>query len=133
MLSSYGTRHDFSDRSQLLVGVNGLDRDVDVEARRTGSFQKICETQFFQLFVESFGDCYDHRNLSAVGGVEVEKEIVRMFEVREAAGPGIVIYATESGEKQKGSAVVRGCVVNFLPSLFGIERRSFKRLRDSLA
>src|SRR5260370_37563326 len=78
--------------------------------------------------MESAGNRDDHRELRAFGRVEVEEKVVGMLKIGIAAGPGIVVDATEAGQKQKGSAVIGGCVVNFFPSFFGIERHGLKPL-----
>src|SRR5215471_14947445 len=75
----------------------------------------------------------DHGKVRAVRRVEIEKEIVRVFEVAEAAGPGIVIDAPKPRQEQKRRAVIRGRVVNLLSFFFGLERRGLEPIWQAFA
>src|SRR5712691_7890082 len=83
--------------------------------------------------MQSSGNRDDHGEIGALGRVEVEETVVGMLKIGIAAGPGIVVDATEAGQKQKGSAVIGGCVVNFFSSFFGIKRHGCEPLRYAFA
>src|SRR5712692_9307705 len=83
--------------------------------------------------MQSSGNRDDHGEIGALGRVKVEEEVVGMLKIGIAAGPGIVVDATEAGQKQKGSAVIGGCVVNFFSSFFGIKRHGCEPLRYAFA
>src|SRR5437879_9135776 len=83
--------------------------------------------------MERSGDCDHNGKIGALGRIEVEEEVVRMLKIGNATGPRIVVDATEPGQKQQGSAIVGGRVVNFFSALFGIERHGCEPFRDALA
>src|SRR6516162_4829621 len=56
-----------------------------------------------------------------------------MVQIIEAARPRILVNAAESGKKEKGSAVLRGCVMNGLSFFFGFNRHRQKPIRYALA
>jgi len=97
----FGADHagnDFGEGAELLIGVNGLDGQIEVHAGGTGRFQEDIEFQLAKLFMEGFGDGDDNGEFCVVGGIEIEEEIVGMINVGEAAAPGIVVDAAEAGE-----------------------------------
>src|SRR6266568_610178 len=63
--------------------------------------------------MKSFSDSHGHGEISALGRIEVD--------------------ATEGRQKQQGSTVIGGCIVNLFPSLFGIQGHSRKPLRQAFA
>src|SRR5260370_8686798 len=71
--------------------------------------------------MKRFGDSDDDGEFRAIGRVEVEEEVIGMIEIGNAVGPRVVIDATEAGQKEKGSAVVGGSIVNWFPFFFGID------------
>src|SRR5882762_5700477 len=83
--------------------------------------------------MQSSSDRDDYGEIGALGRVEVEEEVVRMLKIGIAAGPRIVVDATEAGQKQKGSAVAGGRVVYFFSAFFGIEGDGFKPVRYAFA
>src|SRR5258708_37608078 len=83
--------------------------------------------------MQSSGNRDDHGEIGALGRVKVEEEVVGMLKIGIAAGPGIVVDATEAGQKQKGSAVAGGRVMYFFSAVFGIEGGGFKPLRYAFA
>src|SRR6266850_961689 len=83
--------------------------------------------------MERSSDCDYNGEIGALGRIEVEEEIVRMLKIGKAAGPRIVVDATEAGQKQQGSAILGGRVVNFFSALFGIEGHGCEPFRDALA
>src|SRR3974377_2598859 len=56
-----------------------------------------------------------------------------MVQIIEAARPRILVNAAESGKKEKGSAVLRGCVMNGRSFFFGGNRGGHKPIRYALA
>jgi len=54
----------------------------------------------------------DDGKFRAIRWIQIEEEVVRMLKVVEAIGPRIVVDATEAGQKQQGSAVAGGGIVN---------------------
>src|SRR6266571_1130270 len=83
--------------------------------------------------MQSSSDRNDHGEIGTLGRVKVKEEVVGVLKIGIAAGPGIVVDATEAGQKQKGSAVIGGRVVYFFPSFFGVKRHSCEPLRYALA
>src|SRR6266478_9691847 len=133
MFGGYRASDDFREGAQLLVGVHGFDRYVNVNPRCAGSFQEAGHAQFFQLFVKSSSDRDSNGEIGALGRIKIEKEIIGMVEIGVAAGPGIVVDATEAGEEEEGSAIVRCGVVDFFAQSFRIDRNCFEPLRNTLA
>src|SRR5260370_18503344 len=74
VLGSYGSGDDFAEGAQLLVGIDGLDRYIDVDSRGARSLQEVRQPQFFQLFVKRFGDSDADGEFRAIGRVEVEQQ-----------------------------------------------------------
>src|SRR5258707_11313201 len=101
MLGRDAAGDDFRKGAQLLIGVNGFDGNKNVETSGAGGFEKTFELERFEPFVERFGDSDNDAELGAVGGIEVEEKIVRMVEIGNGAGPGIVVNAAEASEKQE--------------------------------
>lgn len=133
MLGGYGARNDFAEGAKLLVGVNGFDGNVDVEAGGAGCLQKMLQAEGLQLFVESFGDGDDDGKIGAIGGIEVEEKIVRMLGIADAVGPWVVVNAAEAGEKKERGAIASGGVVNLLATLFGVYRNGLEPIGQAFA
>src|SRR2546429_4326115 len=133
MFGGYGASDDLGEGSQLFVRIDALDGDVQMDSCGTRSFQEAHQAQCLQLFMESSSDRDYDGEIRALGRIEVEEEVVRMLQIGKATGPGIVVDATEAGQKQQGSAIVGGRVVNFFSTLFGIEGHGCEPFRDPLA
>src|SRR6266481_7579010 len=56
-----------------------------------------------------------------------------MVEISNAIGPRIVVDAAEASQKEKGSAVVGGRVLDGLPFFFRINRHGCEPLRHAFA
>src|SRR5580700_4238597 len=91
------------------------------------------DLQFLQCSVKRFGDRNHNGEFRAVRWIQIKEEIVGVFEIGGARGPGIVVDATEAGQKEKGSAVVGGGIMDFLPFALGIHGDSFKPFRQAFA
>src|SRR5207302_8152791 len=87
----------------------------------------------FQFFMKRSSDRDYDGESGALGRIEVEEEVVRMLKIGKATGPGIVVEATEAGQKEKGRAIVGGRIVYFFSALFGIEGHGCEPFRDALA
>ena len=74
-----------------------------------------------------------HGEIGAFGRIKVEEEVVGMLKIGKATGPRVVVDAAKAGQKEKGSAIVGGRVVNFFSALFGIEGHGCEPFRDALA
>src|SRR5438445_1655717 len=134
MFGGYRASDDFREGAQLLVGVHGFDRYVNVNPRCAGSFQEAGHAQCFQLFMKRSSDRDGNGEMGALGRIKIEKEIIGMVEIGVAAGPGIVVDATEAGEEEEGSAIVGCGVVDFFAQAsFRIDRNCFEPLRNTLA
>src|SRR5436853_6449061 len=92
--------------------------------------------------MENSSDRDYNGEIGALRRIEVEEEIDRMLKIGIAAGPRVVVDATEAGQKQQGGPIVGGGVVYFFSALFGIEGPRSKpfwyplaqvRFRQSLA
>src|SRR5882672_6684334 len=75
----------------------------------------------------------DDGKFRAIRWIQIEEDVVRMLEVVEAIGPRIVVDATEASQKQQGSAVAGGGIVNYLTAMFGIHRNRLEPVRHPLA
>src|SRR5258705_5260561 len=100
MFGGYCAGDDFRKGAQLLVGVHGFDRYVNVNPGRAGSFQEAGHAQFFQLFIKSSSDRDGNGEIGALGRIKIEKEIIGMVEIGVAAGPGIVVDANQAGVEE---------------------------------
>jgi len=121
MLGSDHAGYDLGEGAELLVGINGLDRKIKVHAGGAGSLEKDTELELREFFVESFSDLDDDGEVRAVGGVEVEKEIVGMIDVAVAAAPGIVVDAAEAGEVEKRGAIIGDGVMDYFTAMFRVD------------
>src|SRR5260370_24159848 len=83
--------------------------------------------------MKRFGDSDDDGEFRAIGRVEVEEEVIGMIEIGEVVGPRVVVDAAEAGQKEKGSAVVGGSIVNWFPFFFGIDRHGCEPLRHAFS
>src|SRR5580692_4726964 len=91
------------------------------------------DLQFFQRFVKRLRDRNHNGKFRAIRWIQIKEEIVGVFEIGRARGPGIVIDATEAGQKEKGSAVVGSGIMDFLPFALGIHGDGFKPFRQAFA
>ena len=133
VFGGYTAGDDFREGAQLFVGVNGFDGNKDVETGGAGSFEKTFELERFEPFMQRFGDGDDDVELGAIGGIEVEEKIVRMVEIGNRAGPGIVVDAAEAGEKQERSEVIGGGVVNFFAAFFRVDGNGLEPIGETFA
>src|SRR6266704_1725805 len=133
MFGGYRASNDFRESAQLLVGVHRLDWHINVNSRCAGSFQKAGHAQFFQLFMKSSSDRDSNGEIGALGRIKIEKEIIGVVDIGVAAGPGIMVDATEAGQEEEGSAIVRSGVVDFFAQSFRVDRNCFEPLRNTLA
>src|SRR5260370_14518932 len=78
-------------------------------------------------------DGHNHREFRTIRGIQIKKEIVGMIEIVITIGTRIVINAAEAGQKEKGSAVVGGSVVNWFTFFFRINRHGGEPLRQTFA
>src|SRR5215470_13941499 len=101
MLAGDQSGHDLSESAKLLVGITRFDRNVDVNAGRTGCLEIRLQLEFVELFQQRLGDSYVHREFGAVRGIEIEEEIVGMLEILIPAGPGVVVDAAEARQKEQ--------------------------------
>src|SRR5437879_9824664 len=76
--------------------------------------------------MENSSDRDYNGEIGALRRIEVEEEIVRMLKIGIAAGPRVVVDATEAGQKQQGGPIVGGGVVYFFSAFFGIEGHGCK-------
>ena len=81
--------------------------------------------------MESASDGHYNRKFRAVRGIQIEEEVVRMVKIGIAVGPGIVVDATEAGQKEKGGAIVRRGVVNLHAAMLGVHGNRLKPLRQT--
>src|SRR6266550_2115899 len=83
--------------------------------------------------MENSGDRDYNGEIGALRRIEIEEEIVRMLKIGIAAGPRVVVDATEAGQKQQGGPIVGGRVVYFFSAFFGIDEHGCKPLWYPLA
>jgi hypothetical protein len=81
VFSGYIAGNDFGKRSELIVGVDRLDRHKNVKARGTGRFQEMRDLQFVERFVKRLRDRDDRGKSRAVRWIEIEKKVIGMVEV----------------------------------------------------
>ena len=71
--------------------------------------------------------------IGALRRIEIVKEIIGVIEIGVTAGPRIVVDAAEAGQEEKGSAIVRSGIVNFLASSLRIDGHGFEPIRNTFA
>ena len=86
---------------------------------------KYVQSELRELFVECASNRQDMRKFGAVGGIEIEKKIVRMLLVVATAGPGIVVDAAEAGEIEERGEIVGDDILDVLAFTFGWDRHGF--------
>ncbi len=114
MLGGNKLREDFSKHAQLLEGVDAFDGQVEVKSGGARGLQKDLQSDLRQLLVEGASDGQDTRKFGAIGGIEIEEEIVGMLLIVAAAGPGIVVDAAQAREVEKRGEVVGDDVLDVL-------------------
>src|SRR5215469_7013058 len=133
VLRGNGPRHNLAEGPQLLVGVDGLDRDVQMHSCGAGSLQKTRQAERLQFFLERSSDGYHHREFCTIGRIEIEEKVVGVVEIIQAARPRVLVDTAEPGKKEKGSTIRGGCIVNRFSFFFGFNRRGHKPVRHALA
>ncbi len=119
-------RKDFSKHAQLLEGVDTLDRQVDVKPSGSGCLHEYFQAEPALAFRECASNGQDIRKFGAVGRIEIEEKVVRMFLVVATAGPWIMVDATQSGEIEQRRKIVRDYVLDVFAFHFGWDCLRFR-------
>src|SRR6185437_5417313 len=121
MLSAYAGGDRLHEEAHLLVGVARLDGNVDMQAGGARCFQEGREMKAADCGKQQLRRLHNGREGSAGRGIEIEKSIIGMVRIVVAAGPRIVVYASEVGEIEKRRQIVCENVVNRLAAIFGLD------------
>ena len=132
MLGGDHASDDLGKGAELLIGVERLDGEIEVHAGGAGGFEEDVEFETEEGVVEGLGDSDDDGEIGAIGGVEVEEEVVGMIDVGDAAAPGIVVDAAEAGEIEESGAIIGEGVVNFFAAMLGIDGNGVKPVGEAV-
>ena len=88
---------DLGDVAGLIVGVDGFQRNEDVESVAAGGLGVAFEGEEIEFAADQEGR-FDEFGVGALLGVEIDEDVVGMIEGGDAGHPGVLIDAAQVGE-----------------------------------
>src|SRR5258708_13252278 len=103
-----------------------------MNTRCTRRLQVSPDAELVKMLVNRLGYFCDHVKLRALGGIEIEKNVVGMDFIIEAARPGIMINAAEICEIQQVRKIIRDEGSHLRLSILATNQNVFQPLRQCL-